>query len=343
MKPILKWTGGKSSELPEISKHLPQNFNRIVEPFLGGGAFYFNQENSNSIVNDFSAELIAFYKIIQNHNKLNAFVKIINAHQKIRNDFKSKEGEPLSELEKYGKSVITDTAFSKILDKEISSKIKSMAKINQRAVSEGTPVLSPQEVSTFNTTCLLAAHYYYCRLKYNLKNSAKALDVEHIAYWFIMRELAYSGMFRFSANGFNVPYGGASYNNKNLTTKTEEMVKLNSQPFYKNTTFENMDFQELFSKYNYFNDDDFIFLDPPYDSAFSQYNKEEDFTQQDQIRLRDCLLRTTAKIMVVIKETEFITSLYKKDFKIKTFSKNYSVNFRNRNDQAVVHLIITNY
>ena len=41
MKPLLKWTGGKSSELPIIKKHLPKKFDNFVEPFIGGGAVYF--------------------------------------------------------------------------------------------------------------------------------------------------------------------------------------------------------------------------------------------------------------------------------------------------------------
>ena len=105
---------------------------------------------------------------------------------------------------------------------------------------------------------------------------------------------------------------------------------------------ENMDFQELFQKYDYFEKDDFIFLDPPYDTEFSQYNKEKDFDKQEQIRLRNELLKINGKLMVVIKETEFIYNLYK-EFNIEKFDKKYLTNMRNRNEKEVKHLIITNY
>ena len=39
MKPILKWTGGKSSELPILAGYVP-TFQRTIEPFMGGGAFF---------------------------------------------------------------------------------------------------------------------------------------------------------------------------------------------------------------------------------------------------------------------------------------------------------------
>ena len=40
MNPLIKWPGGKSSEIKQI-KHLIPEFNRYVEPFFGGGALYF--------------------------------------------------------------------------------------------------------------------------------------------------------------------------------------------------------------------------------------------------------------------------------------------------------------
>jgi len=53
-----------------------------------------------------------------------------------------------------------------------------------------------------------------------------------------------------------------------------------------------------------------VFLDPPYDSDFSTY-AQNTFGRDEQIRLCDCLKHTKAKIMLVIKNTEFIYGLYK--------------------------------
>ena len=38
MKPILQWPGGKSSVAQEIIDMIPTDFNRYMEPFVGGGA-----------------------------------------------------------------------------------------------------------------------------------------------------------------------------------------------------------------------------------------------------------------------------------------------------------------
>ena len=48
--------------------------------------------------------------------------------------------------------------------------------------------------------------------------------------------------------------------------------------------------------------------------------------------------------MLVIKSTPYILSLYEnKGFNIYSFDKKYMVNFQNRNDRDVKHLMITNY
>ena len=38
MKPLVKYQGGKTRELKIISKMMPKEFNRVVEPFCGGAA-----------------------------------------------------------------------------------------------------------------------------------------------------------------------------------------------------------------------------------------------------------------------------------------------------------------
>ena len=41
MRPVLKWAGGKRQLLPELLARLPQSFNGYHEPFVGGGAVFF--------------------------------------------------------------------------------------------------------------------------------------------------------------------------------------------------------------------------------------------------------------------------------------------------------------
>lgn len=84
------------------------------------------------------------------------------------------------------------------------------------------------------------------------------------------------------------------------------------------------------------------FLDPTYDTDFSTYAQNE-FGHEEQKRLCECLKRTPAKILLIIKNTDFIYELYKDNFNITSFDKKYMVSFMNRNDRKAEHLIITNY
>ena len=56
MKPIVKYRGGKSKELPQLIKHIPNFRGRYIEPFFGGGAMYFHLEPENAIINDIGNE-----------------------------------------------------------------------------------------------------------------------------------------------------------------------------------------------------------------------------------------------------------------------------------------------
>ena len=65
MKPLIKYRGGKSKEIPNIQKHIPQFSGKYMEPFFGGGALYFYLEPKNAIINDINEKLISFYKGVQ--------------------------------------------------------------------------------------------------------------------------------------------------------------------------------------------------------------------------------------------------------------------------------------
>lgn len=69
MKPMLKYRGGKSKEIPNIMWHIPRFTGRYVEPFFGGGALYFYLEPREAIVNDINQQLINFYQGVRNDFK----------------------------------------------------------------------------------------------------------------------------------------------------------------------------------------------------------------------------------------------------------------------------------
>ena len=65
MKPIVKYQGGKSRELPLIKTLLPQNYDTVLEPFAGGAAVSFALGH-RCILNDMNDALINMYQQVSN-------------------------------------------------------------------------------------------------------------------------------------------------------------------------------------------------------------------------------------------------------------------------------------
>jgi len=94
-KPFLKWAGGKTQLLDELYKRLPLSLlqsteiERYVEPFVGGGAFFFflkkNFKIKEAFLIDINKELIVGYKVIQNnvYELIDELVKIEEEYSKL--------------------------------------------------------------------------------------------------------------------------------------------------------------------------------------------------------------------------------------------------------------------
>ena len=65
MKPIIKYQGGKTRELPTIRGLLPDKYDTVLEPFAGGAAVSFDLGH-RSILNDFNPALINMYRAVKN-------------------------------------------------------------------------------------------------------------------------------------------------------------------------------------------------------------------------------------------------------------------------------------
>ena len=85
LQPFTKWTGGKRQLLPVIRELMPKKYNRYFEPFVGGGALFFDLAPKNAVINDFNAELINCYQQIKDNPQ--ELIEILKVHQ----EYNSKE------------------------------------------------------------------------------------------------------------------------------------------------------------------------------------------------------------------------------------------------------------
>lgn len=70
-KPFLKWAGGKRGLIEQLFSKFPTEFNNYHEPFLGGGAVFFELysrgmlEGKKAYISDINSELINTYHIVK--------------------------------------------------------------------------------------------------------------------------------------------------------------------------------------------------------------------------------------------------------------------------------------
>ncbi len=366
LKPLLKYPGGKGSELDLIKSRMPAQIRNYVEPFVGGGAVYFATKAQNLYyLNDISHELMMLYRYVKSGNKtffnelqiiidnwLN-LTKIAN-NEALTNLFLKYRNE--EDLDLRGEltpiiqrdfldgpmfNIRNKINFREFLINGICNKFKLIKKNEIKKEK----FLAYTQLEENIEAGIKASYYTYIRDAYNKPTEYNKLsEPRKVALYFFIREYCYSSMFRFNTKGeFNVPYGGISYNKKTLDQKVKYFKSKNLKDLLSKTEFNVQDF-ETFVNGIELTREDFMFLDPPYDTTFSDYDKNE-FSKDDQIRLANYLINECpCKFMLVIKKTDFIYNLYVgHNLNIYEDDKTYFVSFKNRNEKKVTHLTITNY
>ncbi len=368
MKPFIKWPGGKRTELNQFMYLLP-DFDRYIEPFVGGGAMYFALNPEKAVIGDTSEELMRLYQMLQQEDPelkrllmlyssgFDALKRAVEHHYSVLLDlyaFYALAQEKKLDIRSIRphltltrQIVMDETVLNElILDEEeyllqmedaVEDKLIRTAKNNRN----GT--FTPKALRANIMTGFLSGFFLYFRSVYNQIHQKKVLCSEQyaIANFYFIRELCYGSMFRYNSKGeFNVPYGGMTYNQKDLAEKVRLMYSPEMTKLLQRTRIVCEDFETLMRSME-LTERDFMFLDPPYDSDFSEYEGRP-FDHEDQERLALFLRETKARFLLVIKNTEYIYNLYADQFRILAFENKYIYNIRRRNDRKAEHLIITN-
>lgn len=274
MKPIIKWSGGKSKELPIVHKYKPDNFNVYHEPFVGGGAAWLNLNHPNNVVSDNFVELIEFYNIIKECKQ-----ECIDYINNIVNEYNSID-----------KSKISKDEFSELGKK----------------------------------------YYYYYR------DNEFTEPLERALKFYILRQLSFSGMLRFSKAGkYNIPFGW--YKKLKVLEYDENLFNL-----LDNTDIICGDWKSGLSNVT---NEDFVFFDPPYTRKFQTYSPYGVFGKEEHIELSEWFKSSPSKNMIILNKDDFTYPLYK-DYIVDEYDYKYSIQYRNRmtvEDSNTIHFIAKNY
>ncbi|MDD4730181.1 MAG: Dam family site-specific DNA-(adenine-N6)-methyltransferase [Dysgonamonadaceae bacterium] len=282
MNPVLKYRGGKSREIPRFHQYIPDDFNRYIEPFFGGGAVFFYLEPDIAIINDVNERLVTFY-------------------QQLRNNYPEMRLQ-LDELQRQYEA--NQTEFKRL-----------------KALSPDVRVPNANEEL-----------YYRMRKLFNHPDDT---FLDGVLYFFI-NKTAFSGMIRYNNSGeYNVPFGRYPNLNTRLVTPQHSELLQRAEIF-------NVDYNQIF---NMAQEDDFMFLDPPYDCVFNDYGNIDmmnGFDEAEHRRLAADFRNLPCRALMVIGKTPLTEELYG-EYIFDEYYKNYSVNIRNRFNNDKMHIVVKNY
>ena len=362
LTPFIKWPGGKSGELAAIAAAAPPIAGRLIDPFVGGGSVLLaTPATVLAWANDACRDLVRLYvgaarsdagiigaldAVAQTWDALGRLDGLVDAlAAAFLAGAPEQTGTVLSGHLPALRRMVDGAGpgladpFEARLQRDLPTKFRRMRHV-QAALGRD---LSTGDLHDNVEGAIRAAVYMAVRHRYNEARRRERWDPWRTADFLFLREFAYAAMFRFNARDeFNVPYGGVSYNRKSLADKVAEMRAPAMVERLAATEWRDLDFQQFLAEAAP-GTDDFVFVDPPYDSDFSAYDNQA-FGAADQLRLRDVLETLPSRVMVVIKDTPLVRALYGTGrWSITEAAKTYMWTIKSRNDRSATHLTITNH
>lgn len=174
--------------------------------------------------------------------------------------------------------------------------------------------------------------YYNIRDRFTI-----TCPLDNAKRFYYLRKTCYRGMMRYnSSGGFNIPFG------KYKSINFEDLKNPKYEEVLQNTEIYNGSFEDIFDKYD--DETNFMFLDPPYDSKFTNYGYFK-FGKEQHEKLAECFKKTKIRCLMIIGKTDFISNLYS-DYIVDEYDKKYRFKLhsgRIGNEIDTKHLIIKNY
>lgn len=161
--------------------------------------------------------------------------------------------------------------------------------------------------------------------------------ISNACRFYYLRKTCYRGMMRYNKKGgFNIPFG------RYKTVNYEELQNPEYTDLLRGAEIHCCGFEETFAKY----DDaaNFMFLDPPYDSKFTDYGYCK-FGEAEHRKLAELFKTTKNRCLMIIGKTPLIMELYG-DYIAGEYEKKYKFKLhsgRVGDEINAIHVIIKNW
>ncbi|MDR0911489.1 MAG: DNA adenine methylase [Methanobrevibacter sp.] len=200
---------------------------------------------------------------------------------------------------------------------------------------------SSQGLSKYNKDA-----YFQLRDDFNNNNFNKK---SKYLYFYTLILFSFNNQIRFNKKGFfNVPVGKRDFNKNSRNNLTNFLEKIKN----KNINFTSTDFRKV--KLDKLDDDDFIYLDPPYLITLASYNEQNGWMENDEkdlLNLLDYLNSKNIKFALsnVLKskgKTNNILLDWCKQYNANYLNYSYSnsnYQLKNKNKNKAIEVLITNY
>lgn len=175
-----------------------------------------------------------------------------------------------------------------------------------------------------------------------LRNYFNKLESKQPVILYVLICYAFNNQMRFNSKGeFNMPFGERYFN----PTLRERFIEFSEAISNKGCKFTNADFREFIGMT--FNENDFLYCDPPYFNSTATYNENGGWTNTDEEDLRDMLATSNVKWAL---SNNLKTNLTLKDwaenhdYKIHYLNTTYgNCNYQKKDKTKDIEVLITNY
>jgi len=202
-KPFVKWVGGKRQLLKQfklMDLYPPKGFNpskaKYFEPFVGGGAVFFDLLPQKAVLSDLNNELVTTYNVIK--NDVEKLIKSLKKYKYNKDYFlkiRKKDPEKLSDIERASRFIyLNKTCFNGMY------RVNSSGKFNVPFGNQKNPLICDEENLLKVKSALKNVKIIKQDYKQVLK-SAKKGDFVYFdpPYYPINRTSSFTG---YTANGF---------------------------------------------------------------------------------------------------------------------------------------------